>query len=106
MKKCRITVLKRTLNTDLAIEYCQTQPGQCPCFKEGDIFVAGFEQPDKFCGWAWNDIYKFVSVLLSDGNYSTGVFEGWMKKRNVMIACCTDAIRPVTFKIELIEENE
>lgn len=106
MKKCKITVIKKTLNSDLAKDYCQSQVGFCPCFNEGDVFIAGFDQPDKFCGWAWNDIYRFVSVLLSGGNYSSGVFEGWMIKDNVMIACCTDAIRPVTFKIELIEESE
>jgi uncharacterized repeat protein (TIGR04076 family) len=100
MKKCKITVLRRTLNNDLAEDYCQSKIGFCPCFKEGDVFVAGFDQPDKFCGWAWNDIYRFVSVLLSGGNYSSGVFEGWM------IVCCTDAIRPVIFKIELIEGSE
>ena len=106
MKKCKITVLKRTLNRDLAKEYCTSPIGLCPCFKEGDVFIAGFDQPDKFCGWAWNDIYKFVSVLLSGGNYSSGVFDGWMKKDDEMIACCTDAIRPVTFKIELTKESE
>jgi uncharacterized repeat protein (TIGR04076 family) len=103
MKKCKITVLKRSLHEDLAKEYCKSSAGLCPCFKEGDTFIAGFEQPQNFCGWAWNDIYRFVSVLMSGGNYSKGVFEDWMKKENEMIACCTDAIRPVIFKIELIE---
>jgi uncharacterized repeat protein (TIGR04076 family) len=106
VKKCKITVLKRTLNSDLAKEYCKSQTGLCPCFIEGDTFFAGFDQPDKFCGWAWNDIYRFVTVLLSRGNFSSGVFEGWMKKDNEMIVCCTDAIRPVIFKIELIEDGE
>jgi len=27
-------------------------------------------------------------------------------KLNEMLAYCTDAVRPVTFKIKLIEENE
>lgn len=106
MKKCKITVVKKMLHNDLAERYCQSDVGFCPCFMEGDTFVAGFDQPENFCGWAWNDIYRFVSVLLSGGSYSSGIFEGWMKKDNEMIACCTDAIRPVTFKIEIIEENE
>lgn len=106
MKKCKITVIKKTLHKDLAKEYCQSSVDFCPCFREGDEFIAGFEQPEGFCGWAWNDMYKFVSGLLSGGNYSTGLFEGWMKNKNEMLACCTDAVRPVTFKIELIEENE
>jgi uncharacterized repeat protein (TIGR04076 family) len=104
MKKCRITVIKRDLHPDLAKKYCQSEVVKCPCFKEGDTFIAGFEQPEGFCGWAWNDIYRFVSVLLSGGNYSTGAFNGWMKKENEMLACCTDAVRPVTFKLELMDE--
>lgn len=106
MKKCRITVLKRTLNSDLAKVYCQSEVGLCSCFKEGDVFITGFDQPQGFCGWAWNDMYKFVSGLLSGGNYSTGLFEGWMKNDNEVLACCSDATRPVLFKIELIEEDE
>jgi len=106
MNKCKIKILKRTINKDLVKEYCQSNVDYCPCFKEGDTFIAGFDQPDNFCGWAWNDIYRFVSVLLSGGNYSSGVFNGWMKKENEMIACCTDAVRPVIFKVELIKEDE
>lgn len=104
MIKCKITVVKRGLNDDLARDYCQSSVGLCPCFKEGDTFIAGFEQPEKFCGWAWNDIYKFVSVMLAGGNFSSGAFKGWMKNDNEMIVCCTDAIRPVTFRIETVEE--
>jgi len=106
MNKCKITILKRTLDNDLAKKYCRNEPGLCLCFKEGDVFIAGFDQPENFCGWAWNDIYRFVSVLLSGGNYASGIFEGWMQKENEMIACCTDAIRPVVFKIEIIKEGE
>ena len=105
MKKCRITVLKRTINKDLAKEYCQSDVNFCPRFKEGDIFYAEFDPPENFCGWAWNDIYRYVSVLLSGGNYNSGVFDGWMKRKDEVIACCTDAIRPVIFKIELMKEE-
>lgn len=106
MSKCKITVVKRSLHSDLAGEYCCGEVGLCPCFKVGDTFTGGFDQPEGFCGWAWNDIYRFVSALLSGGNFSTGVFDGWMKNPDTMIACCTDAIRPVTFKIELLNDNE
>ena len=105
MKKCKITILKRTINKDLMREYCQSDMDYCPRFKEGDTFIAGIDPPNNFCGWAWHDIYRFISVLLSGGNFSSGAFEGWMKKKDEVITCCTDAIRPVIFKIELIEED-
>ncbi|HEY9188549.1 MAG TPA: TIGR04076 family protein [Ignavibacteria bacterium] len=104
MKKCKITVLKRNLNIELAEIYCKNEVTPCPFFQEGQEFIADFEPPENFCGWAWNDIYKVIVTMLSGGNYSEGYFDGWMKDKNCMIVCCTDGIRPVTFKIELIEE--
>ena len=103
LPQCKITVLKKNLNKDLAKEYCQNEVMSCPAFEEGQEFKAGFEKPEGFCDWAWNDIYRFVAVLLSGGNFSKDIFENWMKDDKTMIACCTDAIRPVTFKIERID---
>lgn len=104
MTKCKITVLKRQLNEELAKEYSGVEVAKCPFFEEGQEFICSiFEKPQDFCDWAWNDIYKVINTLYSGGNYSTGVFENWMKKDNIMIVCCTDGIRPVSFKIERIE---
>ncbi len=61
MQKCRITVLKRTLNQEIADQYCASAVAPCPCFEEGQQFLASFDQPAGFCGWAWNDLYRFVS---------------------------------------------
>lgn len=101
--KCKITVLKTNLDKELANEYCINEVTTCPLFNEGQEFIAEFEKPEGFCDWAWNDIYRFVAVLLAGGNFSKGNFNGWMKDDKTMIACCTDAIRPVTFKIERME---
>jgi uncharacterized repeat protein (TIGR04076 family) len=54
MPKCKITVIKKTLNTDMAEQYCQKEVGSCPCFAEGQEFITGFEKPAGFCDWAWN----------------------------------------------------
>ncbi|MGB9978799.1 TIGR04076 family protein [Methanobacterium sp.] len=40
---------------------------------------------------------RFANIEIRD-------FEGWMKDDKIMIACCTDAIHPVIFKIEKIDE--
>ena len=50
--------------------------------------------PDGFCGWAWRDIYKDLSVPQFGGD-----FYPWVNKGE-MITCCTDGIRPVSFKLE------
>lgn len=78
MPKIRITVLKRTLNPELAKEYCQGDVAPCPCFTEGQEFVCSLDKPEGFCDWAWRDIHPMVS-------------------------CCSDGIRPGVFRIERID---
>ncbi|MGZ7068623.1 MAG: TIGR04076 family protein [Methanobacterium sp.] len=46
-----------------------------------------------------------MAVLLSGGNFSKEHFEGWMNDDKTMLTSCTDAIRPVIFKIERIDER-
>ena len=104
MPKCKITVVKKTLNKDLAKRYCLKKVGPCSTFKVGEVFITGLEKPKGFCDWAWNDIHNCVEVMVTGGNFSKGVFEGWMKDDRTIIACCTDGIRPVIFKIERIDD--
>ena len=58
--RCRITVVKRTLNHDLIEEYLADEYsglGPCESFSDGQEFVLeGFEElasvPEGFCPWA------------------------------------------------------
>ena len=72
--------------------------------QEGQEFVTNFAKPLGFCDWAWNDIHQYVAVLLAEGNFAGSLFDGWMKDEKTMIACCTDGIRPVIFKLERIAD--
>jgi uncharacterized repeat protein (TIGR04076 family) len=105
MAQCKITVVKKTLNSDLAKKNIIMDVGRCELFNEGDVFIVDDElgKPDNFCSWAWNDIFKTVVTLARGGNFNEGMFKGWMKDGHSMITCCTDGIRPVIFKIERIE---
>lgn len=104
MAKCKITVIKRSLNDDLAKEHINMPVEQCPAFKDGQEFVIPFaEKPEGFCNWAWDDIFKTVVTLARGGNFSTDIFEGWMKDDRSMITCCTDGMRPVIFKVERLD---
>ena len=51
-------------------------------------------QPAGFCTWAWHDIYPAVTALRFGGNFP------WMTKDGVGIACCSDGLRPVFFRLE------
>jgi uncharacterized repeat protein (TIGR04076 family) len=101
MSKCRITVLKRTLDRDLAIEYMENGADLVPCERlaDGQEFVLDhpFEMPAEFCPWAWAGIRNDILTMASGGNLS------WIKSPGVAIAGCTDWMRPVIFKIERIE---
>lgn len=100
MTVCRISVLKCLYHQELAEEYrrADIHQGPCPYYQEGQEFTVQHlgERPEGFfCDWAWNDIHKILFSLQLGGDFSN-----WMKKGNTFIACCTDGIKPVVFKIE------
>jgi len=99
--KCKITVLKRMLNQDLADEYLDAEKGFAACerFSDGQEFVVEhpFEAPENFCPWAWADIRGDIMTIATGGDLP------WMKQHGVTIAGCTDWFRPVIFKVERIE---
>jgi uncharacterized repeat protein (TIGR04076 family) len=105
MAKCKVTVLKTSLNKELAEEYIQEERkktiGPCEVFKEGQEFIVDpfGGLPSGFCPWAWDDIYKGLFAFAAEGNFGR-----WFKSENVLISCCSDGIRPVYFKIEKIAE--
>ena len=45
MKKVKITILKTTLNEELAREYGAIGIKVCPMMKEGDVFMADYAKP-------------------------------------------------------------
>jgi len=102
---CKITVLKTMYNEDLADQYRRpdVHRGPCPYFTEGQEFVARYvaERPEGFrCEWAWNDIEKIVLGMMLNADFST-----WMQDGSTFIACCTDGIKPVVFKIERAKDG-
>lgn len=103
MKKVKITVLKKEFYPDFAEEFLSDgkETGACSLLEVGDsfIFEGGAQMPEGFCPWAWIDIYNNVSAISSGATYCP-----WNKKDGLTIACCTDGIRPVVFKIEAINQ--
>ena len=102
---CKITVLKRTVNQDLAEEFLEEKYkniGPCECFRDGQEFLLESETdlqqvPEKFCDWAWADIRKDILTVAFGGTMPG------MKERGTIITGCTDWFRPVIFKIERAE---
>mgnify|MGYP003373746623 CR=1 FL=1 len=57
MKKVKITILKTTLQEDLAKEYGVEGLSPCPLMMEGEVYHADYAKPEGFCDEAWKAIY-------------------------------------------------
>lgn len=103
MKKCKITVLKRHFDEELAKEYGCKGLGKCPMHKEGQVFYADYAKPEGLCDEAWKAIYQYAFALA----HGSGIFYygDWIDKPGVAICSCNDGLRPVIFKIERTEEE-
>ena len=106
MKQCKITILKTTLQRELAAEYGVPNLSTCPLMKEGQVFYATYAKPEGFCDEAWKAIYQYVFALANGAN---GWYSGdWMddeKHKGVAICSCNDGLRPVIIKVERVDEN-
>ncbi len=107
MPKCKITVLKRTINQDLIDEYVEDayrDIGPCESFRDGQEFVIESEEalsavPEGFCAWAWADIRKDILAV------ATGANMPGFRRRGTAVTGCSDWFRPVIFKVERMEDD-
>lgn len=107
MKKVKITVLKTTLDKELALEYGTENFTACPMFKSGQIFYAGYycAKPDNFCDEAWKSISHYAFTLAHGGGNKGFFYDDWIKDPGVAICSCNDGLRPVIFKLEATDEE-
>ena len=102
MKKCRITVVRRTEYPDLMARY--ENPLEQACGLEiGQVFIAnGWEKPDGFCQSAWDTLSPFVLALSHGGENFYG---GWMKNPPSAMLSCHDGVGRVRFLVETLDED-
>lgn len=105
MKKVKITILKTTLDTELANEYGVKGLTVCPMMKKGQIFYGDYAKPDGFCDEAWKAIYQYVFALAHGCGKELFYFGDWIDKPNVAICSCNDGLRPVIMKLEAMDEE-
>ncbi len=105
MKKCKITVLKKTFDKELAEEYGAVGLTSCPMLKEGQVFYADYACPEGFCNEAWKAIYQYVFALSHGAGNGVFYYGDWIRKPGVAICSCNDGLRPVIFKIEATDEE-
>jgi len=94
-----ITVVKRGMNSDLIESYFPERAGKltpCSRYQDGQVFEVNGpfpEKPEGFCDWAWVDIHQIVAMACISGQPPAGL----------AFPCCTDGLRPVTFRVEAVE---
>ena len=101
MKKVRITVLKTTLDQELAAEYGAEGLGPW----EGQVFYADYAKPEGLCDEAWKAIYQYVFALAHGAGEGLFYYGDWIRKPGVAICSCNDGLRPVIFKLEATDEE-
>lgn len=107
IKKVKITVLKTTLDQELAAEYGAEGLTSCPMMREGQVFYADYAKPQGLCDGAWKAIYQYVFALAHEAGTEVFYYGDWIRKPGVAICSCNDGLRPVIFKLEATgEESE
>jgi len=101
MTRARITVIKRAFHGDVVAEFFPSLVGKigtCSVVADRQSFVVEGpfpKKPDGFCDWAWTDIHKVVALTMMGANPTPGT----------EFSCCSDGLRPVTFRIERLENG-
>ncbi len=102
MKKCKITVMRKTVYPDLMEKYENPIEHTCD-MEEGQVFIAnGWQRPEGLCHSAWESMSAFVMTLSHGGE---NFYNGWMKNEKSAMISCNDGFRPVSFLIEAMDED-
>ncbi len=102
MKKCRITVMRKARYDDLIREYENQIEHPCD-LEEGQVFIAnGWTKPDGLCDSAWESMSPFVMALAHGGE---NFYDGSMENPKSAMISCNDGFRPVSFYIEVIDDD-
>lgn len=93
-EKVKITVLKTTLDAELAKEYGVEGLQACPMLKAGQVFYADYAKPEGFCDEAWKAIYQYVFALAHGAEKGLFYYGDWIRVPGVAICSCNDGLRP------------
>lgn len=102
MNKVKITVIETDYKEELIKQYGSPLLEVCHRHKVGDTYITAFQKPEQLCEDAWCCIEKFVFTL---AHTDEPLFWNDWSKQGTAIVCCNDGFRPVTFKIERLDEQ-
>ena len=105
MKRVKITVLKTTLDKELAEQYGTPGLTACPMHLAGQVFYADYAKPDGFCDEAWKAVYQYDFALAHGAGNDVFYYGDWIRMPGVAVCSCNDGLRPVIFKLEATDED-
>ena len=97
MKIVKITVMRRTVYTDLMKLYENPIEHSCEMVLGQEFISCDGQMPAGFCENAWDGLAPFVMALAQGGG---NFYDGWMKNPQSAMLSCNDGFRPVTFYLE------
>lgn len=105
-RKVKITVLKSECDEELFAKYGDPNGVKlCPTHEAGQVFISeNWGKPEGLCGGAWAPMEKFVFALANGIDHIQ--YEGLYNRDRISIHKCNDGLRPVTFLIEPIDDEE
>ncbi len=91
---CRITVVRKDFRQDLYQQHPYGPASSCGRLEVGQVFETSnrWDPPEGLCPWAWSDLQSMIHSI--HAGHKIPYF-----------ACCSDGLRPVTFKVEGIERT-
>ena len=102
MKRICITAVRKAEYTDLMQKYENLIEHACDV-QEGQVWITeGWNKPEGFCDSAWDSLSPFVMALAHGGG---DFYDGWMKNPYSAMISCNDGFRPVSFYLEVMEEE-
>lgn len=102
MKSVRITVKRIARYDDLIEQYENPIEHACSMQLEQSFISNDADRPEGFCDSAWEVVSPFVKELASGGG---DFYDGWMKNPHSAMISCNDGFRPVSFLLEVIENE-
>ncbi|MBR1935761.1 MAG: TIGR04076 family protein [Muribaculaceae bacterium] len=98
----KITAIRQTVYRDLIARYenpiehaCDVRVGDTWWSREGEC-------PAGFCPEAWATLRPFAEALArGEGNF----YDGWMKNPRSAMLSCNDGFRPVSFHLEVVDDE-
>ncbi len=103
MKKVKITAIRKACYPDLMAQYENPIEHACDV-EEGTVWVSeNGEKPKNFCDSAWDSMAYFVKELAAGGG---NFYDGWMKNPYSAMISCNDGFRPVSFYLEVMDEEK